>query len=193
MPALIPSVRSQAMWHVKSSDILFGVMLRSVQAKRKSQRTCRQFEHTLSFFSVWSKRGSSLEQGDKWPTGQSNGLYLWALSQRANCMTNTGCNLGLLWAQGGQSAFTAGDLSQWMGLCGWLKWVHWERPFSEIWSFFLATLLLGELAGSSRVPHSLLSFPSLSLCSLLPFRYVEMKEKGCNLLKAVRRFHADIW
>ncbi len=101
MPALIPSVRSQAMWHVKSSDILFGVMLRSVQAKRKSQRTCRQFEHTLSFFSVWSKRGSSLEQGDKWPTGQSNGLYLWALSQRANCMTNTGCNLGLLWAQGG--------------------------------------------------------------------------------------------
>lgn len=54
MPALIPSVRSQATRHGKSSDILFGVMLRSVQAKRKSQRTCRQFEHALSFFSFLS-------------------------------------------------------------------------------------------------------------------------------------------
>lgn len=156
-------------------------MLRSVQAKRKSQRTCRQFEHALSFFSVWSRKGSSLERGDKRPTGQSNGLYLWALSQRANCMTNTGCNLGLLRAQGGGGRHSPWAISLSVDVLVWVvEGVHWERPFSGIWTFFLATLLLTELAGSSRVPHSLLSFPSLSLCSLLPFRYVEMKERDCK-------------
>jgi len=108
-------------------------------------------------------------------------------------MTNTDCNLGLLRAQGGAVRIHRGrslsvDVLVWV-----VEGVHWERPFSGIWTFVLATLLLAELTGSGRVPHSLLSFPSLSLCSLLPFRYVEMKERGCNLPRAERSFHTDIW
>ncbi len=168
MPALIPSVRSQAMWHVKSSDILFGVMLRSVQAKRKSQRTCRQFEHTLSFFSVWSKRGSSLEQGDKWPTGQSNGLYLWALSQRANCMTNTGCNLGLLWAQGGGSrhSLRAISLSGWACVGGWSGYTgkgHSQRSGHFSWPLFYWGSSLAAAGFPTRSLAFLLS-PSALFC-----------------------------